>query len=227
MSKRPQTRDEMVATLLRRIRAASVYGGREATEPSAETVKYCQRIVDEYLVQRHHPIWLNHGIWWDVMSHDRIQALMAELADTPYANVWPSERPWLELRFWFHETPGDPWFPDVEMPDAGMPAGVVKTTVTATGELRRANHVPEAGRTLDWFARRFHGETRERIRAAAADLRKDVRDLRAEGASRWHVRWECLATTATTLGPIILDRVARIVRAVMSVVREFDGPRPG
>lgn len=83
------------------------------------------------------------------------------------------------------------------------------------------------GTTLDWFAGWFRGETREQIRAAAGDLRKEVRDLLAGGASRWRIRRECCWTTAATLVPIVFDRVARIVRAVMSVMREFDGPRPG
>lgn len=131
-------------------------------------------------------------------------------------------------------------FQRIDPPDGGVPAAPQEggsaegPTVEARAELegsfgvRRGARPPqETGRALDFFALLWTGEARENIRAAAANLRKDVREMRAAGWSAWHVLGVRFWRTTTTIVPIAWDGLARAVRAVMAVVRRIDPPRLG
>ena len=87
---------------------------------------------------------------------------------------------------------------------------------------------------LSWF---FRGDSRENIRAAAGDLRRDVRSMHKKGCARAHILAVRFWITTTTLVPVLWDGCVRIskklpmvggwIRGASALVRKIDPPRPG
>jgi hypothetical protein len=87
---------------------------------------------------------------------------------------------------------------------------------------------------ISWF---FRGDAREKIRAVAGDLRKDVRDMREQHCGRWHIHAVRFWVTTTTVLPIVWDGCTSFskklpilgawIRAVSALLRRIDPPRFG
>ena len=93
-------------------------------------------------------------------------------------------------------------------------------------QFSRRSRIVGALESFAWFCR---GETRGMILCAAADLRRDVREMRKKRCGRWHVLAVRAWLTVTTIVPVVWDGIERVVGSVLrlvSMVRGFRGPRP-
>ena len=93
------------------------------------------------------------------------------------------------------------------------------------------------GSFLEFCARFCRGDARENLRATAADLRKDVRDMLKNRCSRAHIQAVRFWITTTTVAPIVWDGCVRVskklpvlggwIRAVSAWLGKIDPPRLG
>lgn len=228
-TKRRQTRDEMVATLMAGM--DRVVGRMNPGVPQPpQDIEGCRKMIDDYILQREHPLRKKYGTALIVMTREQIDRLYDEVAGTPWAGVSLSEGPEMNVHMWLDGH----GFPLVR-PSPSLGQALSWFIMFAAGSLglaalafaRTRNRKDKVGALLDFFAFLCRGEARENILASAADLRKDVRSMRSASRPRWQVTAVRCWRTTTTIVPIAWDGLARAIRSVVAVVRQIDPPRLG